>query len=762
MRQPTRETLRMLPKPQPGERRRKRADFATLVLGLACIGLPAATHARAMGGASGLEASDGGRVPAGLERFAPDEVQAQQEREVVLIDAVDPNQLRHFMHTMAASPHPAGSPGDLALIAWMAETFAAWGLEVQTQWFDAYLAVPVSAELQIVGETTIDLPLIEAAVEGDPYSAGKDFSFGWNAYSGTGDVTGEVVYANYGRLEDFQRLESLGIDVSGKIVIARYGGNYRGYKAKFAEEAGAIGLIIFTDPANSGYSQGLPWPEGGYANDSSIQRGSIKTLDYVGDPLTPGVFAATTDDEAVDRLSPEALALPKIPVQPIGWAAAQQIMERMRGPEIADGGWQGGLPLRYRLTGGKDLRVRLAVEQERGLVRTANVIATLPGEHLPDEVVVIGCHHDAWTFGAADPLAGLVCLFESARNFAERAKQGDRPARTIRFAAWGAEEFGIIGSTEFIESLGAADHRNIIAYINLDMAAMGPNFSASAWPSLKQVVLDATRGVPPAASASGETVFEAWSARAGGTPAVGMLGGGSDHVPFLMHAGIPSIALGAGGSRGVSYHSAYDNIAWYEAVVGKDYASATMITRVLNVLTARLANATLHPIQPGEPLRMAGGHMEDLRKRINAAELMNPTIERGLALIEQRAEAIAQQLDASGEALQTMLGLGRLTSPRHRAAVNALLRDLDRGWLGTIGGTDNAGLTGRPWFANLLIATDATSGYAAWLLPELRAAIEQGNQEAIEAAIQRYAFTLELIGSINHMGMSGMAEPKAE
>lgn len=705
--------------------------------------------------------------PAGLESFAPDAIEVQQDRERALIEAVDAKQLRAFMHRMAAEPHPAGSEADLALINWMTETFESWGLEVETQWFDAYLAMPVSGLVQIMDDEPIDLPVIEQAVEGDPYSADPNLSIGWNAYSGTGDVTGEIVYVNYGRLEDFARLEQLGIDVRGKIVLARYGGNFRGYKAKFAEEAGASGLIMFTDPANDGYARGLPWPEGGYANDSSIQRGSIKTLGYVGDPLTPGVFAAPLDGESddestsVDRLDPDDLALPTIPVQPIGWAAAQQIMQRMTGPEIEDAAWQGGLPLRYRLTGGRDLRVRVAVEQERRLVRTANVIGTLRGETFPDEMVILGCHHDAWTHGAGDPLAGLICMFESARNLAERARNGDRPARTIKFAAWGAEEYGIIGSAEFVEAGGELLSRNTIAYINLDMAAMGPNFRASAWPSLQHAVIDATRLVPSAANAE-TMVYDDWSERARGTPAVGTLGGGSDHVPFLMHAGIPSVALGAGGSRGVSYHSAYDNIAWYEAVVGSDYTSAAMVTRVLNVLTSRLANAALHPVRPAEPLRLARRQVDDIRQRVNATELMTPAIERGLSLVEQRADAIADQLDASTNALRTLLSSGRLSGAQRIIALNQLLRDVERGWLGSPAGNSADGLTGRPWFRNLLIATDETSGYASWPLPELRRAVEHGDQQAIEAAIQRYAFTFELIGSFNRMGMSGLEGRQGE
>ncbi|MGP1345175.1 MAG: M28 family peptidase [Phycisphaerales bacterium] len=735
---------------------------------LAVAGMAGLAGALALGStAAGQDAGGGGsEVGAGLERFAPDRVEAQRALERAIIDAVDRDRLRGFMHRMAADPHPAGSEADLALIEWMAETFEGWGLETEIQWFDAYLAHPVSASVAIESPERVELMIQEAAVEGDPHSAHPDLSFGWNAYSGSGTASGEVVYANYGRLEDFERLEELGVEVSGKIVLARYGGNYRGYKAKFAERAGAAGLIIFTDPGNEGYARGLPWPEGGYANETSIQRGSIKTLEFVGDPLTPGEFAAPVDGDGggVDRLDPDEVELPTIPVQPIGWAAAMEIMSRMEGDEIADGSWQGGLACRHRLTGGSDLVVRVSVEQERRLTRTANVIGTLKGSAHPDEQVIIGCHHDAWTAGAGDPLAGLICLFECARVLADRAvNHGERPERTIVFAAWGAEEYGIIGSTEFVESRRERLERDAIAYINLDMAAMGPDFRASAWPSLKRAVIDATRDVPPAAAMSSSTVYADWRGRSGdGEIGVGTLGGGSDHVPFLMHAGVPSIALGAGGSRGVSYHSAYDNIAWYEKVVGDDYGSAVMITRVLGVLATRLANADLHPVHPSETLREARDQVADLRRRAEAAGLLSDAVARGLDLLEQRAGEIADQLDASHSAAVSALGNGRLSSGSHHALVNEALRGLDRGWLGAPDPGMATGLTGRPWFRNLLVATDENSGYASWALPELRRAIERGDAGAVDEAIQRYAFTIELIGSLNRMALDGMQGRQAE
>ncbi len=473
-----------------------------------------------------------------------------------LIGEVSADALRGFHDWTAGEPHDAGTPGDRRLVERLIDTFEGFGLEVERQAFDVYLPRPGEASVRVVSPEVVELPIRERAVEGNEYSENEDLRSGWNAYSGSGDVTGEVVYVNYGRLEDFRKLDELGVSCEGKIVVARYGGNFRGYKAKYAQEAGALGLIIYTDPEDAGYRKGLPYPRGGYANETSIQRGSIKTLDYVGDPLTPGEPAI----DGVERLDPSEVGLPQIPVQPIGWAAAQEILSRMAGDEAPED-WQGGLPLRYMLTGGDELRVNLQVEQSRELTEIWNVVARLEGDTHPDEEVFIGCHHDAWGYGASDPACGLICVIEAARVMAKMADEGMRPARSVVFCAWGAEEHGIIGSSEFVERDLKRLTEGAVAYINLDASAMGPRFGASASPSLRDVIVAAAGQVPQARDDS-MTVLEEWTSRSGDSgPTIGALGGGSDHVGFLCHACVPSMYLTGGGSRGTAYHTLYDDLA---------------------------------------------------------------------------------------------------------------------------------------------------------------------------------------------------------
>ncbi len=320
-----------------------------------------------------------------------------------------PEQLRGWHEMVASEPHIAGTEGDGRQIERLARAFTDMGFEVDVHEIWPLLSYPVSAEVEVMhadfkpGEGLLSLK--EPALEGDGYSGSPDLTIGFNAYSGSGEAIGEVVYANYGTKEDFEKLAEMGIDSRDKIVLARFGGNYRGYKAKFAEAAGALGLLIFVDPGDSGYSKGEPYPGGGWLTERSIQRGSIKTLPYQGDPLTP--FVEATED--ADRLDPDAIGLPRIPVQPIGWGSAREIISRMDGPDAPEK-WRGGLPMRYPLTGGSELRVRVHVEQDRRIAKTANVIARLEGALYPDQWVIVGCHHDAWNCGAADPTSGLISL----------------------------------------------------------------------------------------------------------------------------------------------------------------------------------------------------------------------------------------------------------------------------------------------------------------------------------------------------------------
>ncbi|GAB4549618.1 MAG: transferrin receptor-like dimerization domain-containing protein [Phycisphaerales bacterium] len=635
--------------------------------------------------------------------FTADRQDAQLASEQALTSLIDADRLRAWHDMACARPHPAGSVGDRALIRALATELTRMGLDVEVQWFEALLAHPVDASLELIASGDItQLPIKEPPVEGDACSASDELTFGFNAYSATGEVTAPYVYANYGRWQDFERLEELGVEVEGKIVIARYGGNYRGFKAQFAQEAGAVGLVMFTDPANS--ARGPVYPEGGWANEHAIQRGSILTGPYPGDPLTPGVFAG---DEDAERLSIDDIELPAIPVQPVGYEAIEPVLRAMSGPDAPED-WQGGIDTAYRLTSG-GAALTLRVEQDIRPTRTANVIATLRGDVQPELEVIAGCHHDAWTHGAGDPGAGTMVLLELARVFAERARAGDVPDRTLRFCFWGAEEHGIIGSTEYVESREFELKHGCIAYINLDMAAMGPRFGASAAPSLGRVIREAAGSVASIADPS-KSLLDEWAGPDGLDPRVGTMGGGSDHVAFQCRAGVPCMALSMRGAQGVSYHSAYDTLAWYRKVVGEDYQPAVAVSKVAALILSRLANADVLPLEPwtyGDACARAHIHLEDDLQALNPSACT----QLHTAWHTWRQTAMAY----TGAMLEALDG------QRDPYAVNAALMRADRAWIETEG----KGLPGRDWYRNHFAAPDERSGYSAWVLPGLRAAIER-------------------------------------
>lgn len=646
-------------------------------------------------------------LPLGLERWPAESRGQRLDRDRALVRAIDGAALARWHELVASIPHAAGTAGDAEVIARLVSSFEGLGLEVERHDFVAYLSEPISASLDVLSPVEESLPLEEAALPGSSFSAADDLGplrRGWNAYSGSGVAEGEVVYANYGRREDFLRLSELGVDCTGKIVVARYGGNFRGYKAKYAELAGAAGLIIYTDPRDSGFGRGIETPEGGWANCDQIQRGSLLTVPWAGDPLTPDVEAKAD----AERLDPTEIDLPTIPVQPVGWFAASQIMRRMRGDSVP-GEWQGGLPFRYRLSGGAELRVRLAVEQRRRLVPTANVVATLRGtESDPDDAgVLIGCHHDAWIYGADDPTSGLIGVLECARVLSAAAQEHGAPRRTITFAAWGAEEHGIIGSTEWVEGNLERLRAKGALYINLDAAASGLRVGISASPTLETLLQGAAAVVP---HPLGGTALEQWQGAREELPRVGFLGGGSDHVSFLAKAALPSASVGARGAPGTAYHSLYDDLAWYRRVVGSDYASAALVARMTAVAADRAARAPVLPFGIEEPIREAAGALESMLAELAPLDAKGRALEllgsmRGQ---EESARKIEAMLDAAAR--------GSATGER-RGRINAALRSLERVWL------VEGGLPGRPWFQNRFTAPDETSGYASWSLPEIRAAL---------------------------------------
>lgn len=639
--------------------------------------------------------------------FNPAEGEAQKKLEALFVGLPESEAFKNHLRELTREPHLAGTPANRRVADYIQKAMEKAGLQVERPPYDVYMpTAPGKIALEIVTPQRMPLNTKEYILESDPFSGQEGTYPGWNSYSGSGDVTAQVVYANYGTREDFAQLAKMGISVKGKIVIARYGGNFRGYKAKYAEAAGAIGLIIFTDPEDSGYMKGLPYPEGKMFSESTIQRGSLLTLDYTGDPLTPFEPALPVDSQGkgVKRLAPEEVkGFHTIPVTPIGYGAAKEILGRMLGPAVPEP-WQGGLPFTYRLEGGPQLTVHLQVEQPIGLTRVENVIGTLEGSSFPDEWIILGSHYDAWEFGATDPNSGTAMLLSLADALGEMAKQGYRPRRTIKIAHWDAEEHGILGSTEWVEQYREDLHKNAIAYFNADGACSGLVFGGSAAPSLKTLMIEATKAAPYANSQ--QMVYDHWLDRAPNKldgPGIGSLGGGSDHLGFYAHLGIPSLSAGMGGPT--MYHSLYDNFNWYSTVGEPDFVSGPTVARVMGIMALRMANAQVLPFDLTRYGLDLKTHLGDVEKKIKAYA---PGYSAQPLLAS--AESILKNALAFHKRLEEKLA-GKGLTPAQSGTLNKTLLQIERAFL------DEKGMAYGAWYRSLYASSDPYSGYASWMLP---------------------------------------------
>lgn len=649
--------------------------------------------------------------PAGLVGFTEDRATIQGRCEAAFLQLPSSESFREHLRTITAEPHPAGSEAQARVGEYLAESMRGAGLDVRSHPYDVYLPrLTDDVEAHIVTPVSMRLPNREPALEDDRFSGHPDLLNGWNAFSASGDVTGEVVYANQGRREDYLALDSMGISVEGRIVIARYGGNFRGYKVKFAQERGAAGVIMFNDP---GQDNGLAaYPDGPMMNGETIQRGSVLTLPWTGDPLTPFVPALPVDgDREVERLDPSEVPLPTIPVLPLGFNAASEILGLMEG-EDAPPEWRAGFNAPFKLTGGPNLTVRVRVNQPKGLTRAVNVVGTVRGSEFPDEWFVLGAHYDPWGFGAIDPNGGTAMLLILAEALGELASQGCAPRRSIMIAHWDAEEAGILGSTEWVEEFREELEANAIAYINADAAVSGGRFGGSSSPSLKGPIIEATRSVTyPGEDRSLHHWWMERTVEGASEPNLGNLGGGSDHVAFYTHAGVPSAGLGSGGPSGV-YHSNYDNFAWFERFGDTEFVFGPMVARVDGILALRFANAD---VLPYDVVRYA----EDVRTHVET--LYSLAEARGLAVRFEALLSATESLDEAAAELEAAregwTGSGEL-DPVGAERINRMLIGLEKAWL------NDRGLQGRPWSRSLYVSPDPFSGYASWMLPGLRYEIE--------------------------------------
>jgi N-acetylated-alpha-linked acidic dipeptidase len=646
--------------------------------------------------------------------FADFSAEARIESE--FLAAPSPALAGEELKTLSAAPHLAATPEDHETALFIAGKFRAAGLDTEIVPYRVLIDWPKEVRLEAwdaSGHRLMTGPS-RAHVKGDPADNDPRIVMPYNASSASGDVTAQLIYANYCRLQDFQELAAKHIEVRGKIVICRYGGNFRGVKVYLAEQRSASGVLIYSDPQDDGYFKGDVWPNGPWRPASAVQRGSVQYLfKYPGDPETPG-FASTPNLPDSDRKSPYG-SQPHIVSIPISYQDAAPILQALQGPGAPDG-WQGALPFRYHLGPG-GVTVHLVSKQDYQRRLIWNVIGKIEGSQYPNDPVIVGNHRDAWIFGAVDPGSGTAAMLEAVRGIGALLKTGWRPKRTLLFCSWDGEEEGLIGSTEWVEQY-AATLEHAVAYFNIDIGVSGPNFTAAAVPSLKQFILGVTRDVP---SPSGGSVYDHWvlgrghlmespgvdtSAKAAETR-IGDLGSGSDYTPFLQHLGIPSTDISSDGPYGV-YHSASDDFAWFTREADPHFLYLQEMARALGLEAVRMADADLLPYDYVTYAREIGSYLDTARRKAKDDDL---------SLDFGPAEAAASRLGTAARKLQA-----RQDAPSgNLAQLNALLRDAEADFI------DPAGLPNRPWYKHLIFAPGEYTGYSAVVIPGVNEAIDAHN-----------------------------------
>lgn len=697
------------------------------------------------------------RPAADLLGFGSEQVAAQREREARFDASLKPEDLREWMRRLSARPHPVGSPFGKEVAEYVAAQFRSWGYDTRIETFHVLFPTPVTRVVEMVGPTPFQAKLTEPSLKEDGTSGqAREQLPVYNAYSVDGDVTADLVYVNYGVPRDYEELERRGIDVKGKIVIARYGGSWRGIKPKVAAEKGAIGCLIYSDPRDDGYYQGDAYPGGSWRSDLGAQRGSVADMPlYPGDPLTPGVAATP---EARRLPLSEARTLTRIPVLPISWADALPLLRELGGPTAPEP-WRGALPLTYHLGPGP-ARVHLKVAFDWKQAPAYDVIAVMGGSERPDQWIIRGNHHDAWVNGANDPVSGLVALMAEARALAALRQEGWAPRRSIVYAAWDAEEPGLLGSTEWVEAHAAELRDKAAVYINTDSNGRG-FLSAGGSHSLEKLVNQAAREISD--PKKGITVVERERARrvVQGTPEerketreradlrLDALGSGSDYTPFLQHLGVASLNLSFGGEDGWgTYHSIYDSFDYYTRFGDPDFAYGVVSARLIGRIVMRLADAAVLPFEFTALADAVGRYVQEVTKL--ADDLREQTDEENRRIKDGTLDAVADPREpfappsprppvpyvnfaplnnaAAGlrrsalalEAAQQAREASGGSLPKERQA------EIDRIFMGAERAlTRPEGLPRRPWYRHQVYAPGFYTGYGVKTLPGVREALEQ-------------------------------------
>jgi len=672
-----------------------------------------------------------------LRGFDQEGSEAQRRLEAKILAVPQPERVKEAIRIMSEEPHHTGSEASMQVAAWALEQFREMGLDAEYHEFEGLMPVPRERSLEILEPTPHTMRLEEPALPEDKDSSDLGGLPTYNAYSPDGDVTAQVVYVNYGMPDDYARLEEMGVSVEGKILLARYGGGWRGIKPKLAAEKGAVGCLIFSDPRDDGFFQGDPYPAGRYRPEWGVQRGSTMDMPtYPGDPQSPG-FAAKPGGRKLPL--DEVMTLPKIPVLPIAWGDAQPILEQLGG-EVAPAAWRGSVPVTYHIgPGPAKVRLQLAFDWNRPLGR--NVIATIPGSEYPDEWVIYGNHHDAWVNGAVDPVSGAAALLETARALAEMVKQGWKPKRTIILALWDAEEWGLIGSTEWGEEHADELKNKAVVYFNTDSNNEGI-LSLAGSHTLERFLNDVARDIPdPRTDKSLWAVMQEDALQDAKDEEkkkeidsrrdlrIGALGSGSDYTVFVDHLAIASTNTAFRGNQsGGVYHSKYDTFDWYQRFGDPSFLYGKAMAQVHAVAMARMADAEALPFEFTNFADTIGVYLQELKK-------LDPDQKANLARMEPAFEALTKAAAAYETAYEKAAADGLKGDPRK---LNAILRSFEQ----ALGRPE--GLPDREWFKHHVYAPGFYTGYGVKTIPGVREALDREDFELAGEQAARFTKILEL------------------
>jgi N-acetylated-alpha-linked acidic dipeptidase len=676
--------------------------------------------------------------------FSPSSREEEDKAEKAFLETPTPDKARVWLAALTERPHVAGTPEEKREADYVRDRLKEFGLDVQTVRYEVFLNHPRSVSLKLVEPIEEPLSLREEPDLRDRSSGHWGMLPAFHGYGASGKAEAQVVYVNYGTKEDFDRLKTLGVSVDGRIVLVRYGANFRGLKVKEAQDRGALGVLIYSDPADDGYMKGDVYPDGPMRPPSAIQRGSVQFLSLgPGDPSTPG-YASTPGAKHLTREKMDTI--PKIPSLPLSYGEAEKILRRLAGPRVPDE-WQGGLPFAYHLGPGLAVAA-MDVQMDDGIGSIYDVIVRIPGTTEPDSLVLLGNHRDAWTPGAVDPNSGTAALLETARGFAAALKAGWKPRRTILLASWDAEEYGLVGSTEWAEEHAPELKAKAVAYLNLDVAVTGRDLRVSGVPSLRDLAREVAAAVPE--PERGGSVGAAWERRERSDWAqhgpvdlgreesfeleLSPLGSGSDYTAFLDHLGVPSLDFSFTGPYGV-YHSVYDDFFWMSHFGDPAFVYHQAAARLYGLLGMRLASADVVPLRFSSYARALRTQLDALQRDATrkARGVADPATNDKPAIHPDFGPVTAAlaELDRAGTELDAAVDQRVAGGGPPAGRLDDALVQVERAFLSP------EGLPGRVWFQHLLVAPGLTTGYAPWPFPGLTQAVEDRDASLFDRESRR-------------------------